>query len=296
MGTSSSPTGLDEIDRIVQGHVFFVVGAARSGTTWLQLCLDGHPEISCRGEGHFIEIFGRELARAMNDYDRRIKARNIASLGKPDAFRVFNQRDFHALLSCAIALLLDKNRGGKSCKWLGEKTPDNVLHMHMLAKLFPHCRFIHIIRDGRDAAVSAWLNSLRIDERQTRTKFGNLAGFVSKFSQSWSKKIQTARQFGSEYQDRYRELFYEDLHRRFEPTLKGVFEYLDVDASDEAIEQCRQAGLFSKHSGQRAPGEEDKTSHFRKGEIGDWKNHFDDAARRAFMEQAGGMLEELGYV
>ena len=37
--------------------VFFVVGRAKSGTTWLMRTLDAHPEIACRGEGRF---FGRD--------------------------------------------------------------------------------------------------------------------------------------------------------------------------------------------------------------------------------------------
>ena len=32
--------------------LFFICGAIKSGTTWLQLMLDAHPDIACRGEGH----------------------------------------------------------------------------------------------------------------------------------------------------------------------------------------------------------------------------------------------------
>ncbi|HEX5915407.1 MAG TPA: sulfotransferase, partial [Rubrobacter sp.] len=40
--------------------VFFVVGLAKSGTTWLMKTLDAHPEVLCRGEGRF---FGEEYRR-----------------------------------------------------------------------------------------------------------------------------------------------------------------------------------------------------------------------------------------
>ncbi len=30
-------------------RLFFICGALKSGTTWLQLMLDAHPEIACRG-------------------------------------------------------------------------------------------------------------------------------------------------------------------------------------------------------------------------------------------------------
>ena len=40
--------------------VFFLVGLAKSGTTWLMKTLDAHPEVLCKGEGRF---FGEEYRR-----------------------------------------------------------------------------------------------------------------------------------------------------------------------------------------------------------------------------------------
>ena len=37
----------------MQPNLFFVLGAPKSGTTWLQYLLNAHPNISCRGEGLF---------------------------------------------------------------------------------------------------------------------------------------------------------------------------------------------------------------------------------------------------
>ena len=36
-------------------QIFFIGGTAKSGTTWVQLLLDAHPEVSCNGEGHFLD-------------------------------------------------------------------------------------------------------------------------------------------------------------------------------------------------------------------------------------------------
>ena len=41
---------------------------------------------------------------------------------------------------------------GKS-RW-GDKTPDYVLYMKDLKKVWPNAQFIHVIRDGRDVALS----------------------------------------------------------------------------------------------------------------------------------------------
>ena len=50
-------------------NVFFVCGAPKSGTTWLQHILDAHPEVTCSGEGHFIQRFSEPMAQVMRDYN-----------------------------------------------------------------------------------------------------------------------------------------------------------------------------------------------------------------------------------
>ena len=53
---ADAPAGFDfdalhqAIALIRRKQVFFIGGAAKSGTTWLQLLLNAHPEISCSGE------------------------------------------------------------------------------------------------------------------------------------------------------------------------------------------------------------------------------------------------------
>ena len=85
------------------------------------------------------------------------------------------------------------------------------------------------------------------------------------------------------------------MHRDPEKTIQGILEFLGVDTSRETIYCCREAGLFEKYSDGRARGIEDVKSQLRKGVIGDWKNHFDEVTVRVFAEEAGAMLEELGY-
>src|SRR5581483_6350986 len=50
-----------QLGALSERQVFFVGGAPRSGTTWLQQLLDSHPQISCRGEGLFWRTFGEPL-------------------------------------------------------------------------------------------------------------------------------------------------------------------------------------------------------------------------------------------
>lgn len=52
---------------------------------------------------------------------------------------------------------------------------------------------------------------------------------------------------------------------------------------------------FANMSGGRKPGEEDVTSHYRRGVAGDWKNHLTDRHLAAIRERFGDLVERLGY-
>lgn len=52
---------------------------------------------------------------------------------------------------------------------------------------------------------------------------------------------------------------------------------------------------YEKHAGGRKKGETDESSHYRKGEANDWKNHFEDVHIDAFRARYGDLVERLGY-
>ena len=60
------------------------------------------------------------------------------------------------------------------------------------------------------------------------------------------------------------------------------------------MRSCVQRASFRALSGREA-GDEDLSSHLRKGIVGDWKNHFGEAALSRFEAVAGPLLQELGY-
>ena len=66
-------------------------------------------------------------------------------------------------------------------------------------------------------------------------------------------------------------------------SVRGIVRYLNVNLSEEEIIQVTNK-IFFKDS---------RT--FRKGQIGDWRNHFTDEHKRVFKEVAGEALIELGY-
>jgi len=116
----------------------FIIGAPRSGTTFLGSCLGRMPEVSY----HFEPRLTKAAARCV--YDGSWSERRCATV-----FRV-----------SYAALLLAGLHGGRR---FAEKNPENSFVVPFLAEAMPDAQFVHIIRDGRDAAVShaeqPWLNA-----------------------------------------------------------------------------------------------------------------------------------------
>ncbi len=275
-------------------RLFFISGALKSGTTWLQLMLDGHPEIACRGEGHLLNFLLPGLGKALQKYNNRIQFKNNAIFGEIEGFPHFQQAHHYALLRSAIGLLFAQY-DREQVQLIGEKTPDNILYLPMLARLLPQARFIHIIRDGRDAAVSGWFHNLRVSEEWANKEFGSFAAFAEHYAQVWAVNIRAGRRFGALNPERYYEVRYEDMLADSNHVLDAVLKYLDASCEAAEIEKCVQAASFKHLAKGRTAGTENRQSHFRKGVQGEWRQHFDEHIHASFERHSGGLLSELGY-
>jgi hypothetical protein len=68
-----------------------------------------------------------------------------------------------------------------------------------------------------------------------------------------------------------------------------------VSADRETTDRCVERSSFERLSGGRRPGDEDSSSHYRKGIAGDWRSVLDETALGHFESIAGGLARELGY-
>ncbi|MGH9528376.1 MAG: sulfotransferase family protein [Terriglobales bacterium] len=89
-------------------------------------------------------------------------------------------------------------------RWI-DSTPTNVPHMLRIQKDFPDALFIHIIRDGRDVALSLdkreWSRPLPWDKNNSLLSAGLY----------WEWIVRKARKYGNELGSHYTEIRYEDL-------------------------------------------------------------------------------------
>lgn len=110
-------------------HAIFIVGAPRSGTTFLGSCIGRLPEVSYHFEPRLTK------AAAQYVYDGSWSRNRSATV-------------FRLSYSTLLLATLD---GGRR---FADKNPENSFLIPFLAAVFPNAQFVHILRDGRDVAVS----------------------------------------------------------------------------------------------------------------------------------------------
>lgn len=290
---------IDDLHRRVgelrQQTIFFIGGTMKSGTTWLQLVLDHHPDISCRGEGHFIRKLCPMLGAATQGYNDFIAGKNRSVFSETAGYPPLADDQLLYLWSTTAALLLAGQAGERVVRAYGEKTPENVSDFAMLEVLFPQARLIHMVRDGRDGAVSGWFHNQRVDPDWIAGRYASMADYVIDFAESWVTDLRLGEEFAARAPDRYLMLRYEDLGADPAATLARACQFLGVSDDAAIIADCLEQTSFEKLSG-RSRGEADNGSFFRKGVAGDWVNHFDDALNQAFLDKAGEELRRYGYI
>lgn len=262
----------------------FLVGCAKSGTTWLMHMLNGHPAIVASGEGAFAWRLGPLVLQAFKAFNdgRRQDATYLRDADQMLALRAL----FDARL---LRYIEASGREPASVRIVGDKTPQHTVGMPLLAALYPESKFVHIVRDPRDAATSALFHLARSDPRP-RDEY--IRYFITTV---WPLNAGSARQAGSRLPGRYLEIRYEDLLADEAGEARRVLMFLGVASDNAAVEACRSAARFERFTGGRPRGEVDASSFFRRGVAGDWVNHLPDDLARDCCRQIAPLMAEFGY-
>lgn len=269
----------------------FVVGPQRSGTTWVQSLLDAHPEISCRFELRLHDGLVQTLHRGIAEYNALLGAQTKNSPAHISAdSRMLDQRRMMLLMRTAfLAHFFGQETAG--LRYFGEKTPENLLGITDISLLFPSARYVAVLRDGRDCAISSWHHF-----RNAGSPDMPLADFIRRWvPERWAPLAEGARLLLNAHRDQAVLVRYEDLAARPREALAALLESLDVDSSPAVIDRCLAAGAFETVTGGRKPGQEEPRHFYRSGLVGEWRSRFGDAERSAFGEAGDALNRSLGY-
>jgi hypothetical protein len=266
---------------------FFIVGCGRSGTTILRLLFNAHPDVSIPPESHFIArlvaTWPRMITAGGVDADaivaligRRLDHMEIDRDLARARLRDLRDRTPRAATEAVFAIVTE--RAGKP-RW-ADKTPAQVEEISTIAGVFPEARFLHIIRDGRDVALS-------FEERP----FGPRD--VWDAARLWDRLVRAGMRAGAKLgPERYREVRYERLVASPEETLEDLCRFVDLDPRPEMLRFFERGG-----SGLTASERENHPNASRPLTSGlrDWRTEMAPGDVEAFEAVAGPLLSGLGY-
>jgi hypothetical protein len=170
------------------------------------------------------------------------------------------------------------------------KAADQVLCLTQLQEISPLSRKIAIIRDGRDAAISAGHFGKLMRKRDTPW-IPHKRSFLAEL-RSWAQRIRILSDHAEEHGVII--LRYEDLKRDFFGLSSALFNALDVSVSQQLLTEIHQKTDFSTVSGGRVPGQSAEDI-FRKGVTGEWKSVLSKKEADLAWRIAGPALERFGY-
>jgi hypothetical protein len=278
----------------------FIVGVGRSGTTLLRLMLDAHPELAIPAETHFlVDILA--IGAEESTKDRFFRAVTQAATWPNLALDECTVRNalaeiepFAAAKAVRAIYRLYAHRFGKQ-RW-GDKTPPYRRHMIGIQRLLPEAHFIHIIRDGRDVALSyrgLWFGPGDNIEAQARF---------------WVEQVRAARAQAAALAH-YLEIKYEALVNAPEATLRTICDYLEMGYDPRMLDYHLFA--FNRLAEIKCPfGPPDRTpadidvflsihDHTRHrpdpSQIGRWRTEMQETELCQYEAIATDLLCELGY-
>jgi hypothetical protein len=263
--------------------------------------LDCHPSLAVANDTHFIPrvlekhepdkiaaaVAGRNpplsnrIRHGISDYHRFHRL----ELPSSEVDHAADQSETYAEL---VEAIYDRYASRRGKPLAGEKTPDYVRRIPLLRGLFPHSRFVHIIRDGRDVALSLrdWANDKKGPGKLERWAEDPIA--VSALWWSWQVKSgrKAGRRLGAKG---YLEVRYEALVNDPDAELRRLCAFLDIPFRSE---------MLRFHEGRRkeSPGLSAKSA-WKPTTPGlrDWRRQMTAIETALFEAIAGPLLRELGF-
>jgi tetratricopeptide (TPR) repeat protein len=137
----SSPQGASDPSR----HVF-VLGFPRSGTTLLEVVLEGHPDVVSLEESELLIDAVREFMRRPSDLDRLLRA-------DPAALEPLRAAYWRLVAGTGVDV---------AGKVFVDKHPLNTLKLPLIARLFPRAKILFACRDPRDVVLSCFRHRFKM--------------------------------------------------------------------------------------------------------------------------------------
>ena len=264
----------------------FVLGVSRSGTTMLRVILDRSPGIAIPDETFFVPQLAHRHGGVVDPDELLEDVRRLPRLAAWDvplediASRLRPGMTIGEALDAvfqAYAAKHDKPR------W-GDKTPMYMRHLRLIDRLFPEAQHVHLIRDGRDAAL-AFLDMPKGVVTRTWAHPRSAAAFACE----WRTEVRRARELGARVgPSRYHEVRYEELVADTEGVVRSICAFAELPFEAAMLDFAGQVDVSEKPHHQRLLQPPTRG-------VRNWREQMGEEDVRAFEGVAGDLLDELGY-
>jgi hypothetical protein len=273
----------------------FIVGCQRSGTTLLQRVLNAHPQLAITPESNWIPRLAAKRWALTEDglvtsklISRLLAHRKFARLRLNEKqILAITREERRVSYSFLVSQIFDLYGEMQGKPLVGDKTPAYVRSIDILHRLWPSAHFVHVIRDGRNVALSL------LEWPKVHPKPGNFVTWnedpLSTAALWWDLNVSRGREarklLGPEL---YYEVRYESLVENPREACAAVCAFLHLPFDDCMLEfyAVREGdpGLEKKCAGLPiTPG------------LRNWKSQMTPDQIESFEAIAGELLEDLGY-
>ena len=269
-------------------HVF-LSGNQRSGKTLAQLILASHPDITISPG---TKVIGKLLyampgkvpltmetlrdLRATMQNDRKFKAWRVDHGEFLDGFDRYVGQSPHVVAADLMTFFRDQTK--PAAKYVGNKKGCYCKEGDLVGKIFPGCRLIYLLRDGRGAVASMLETQPEHDAYSA--------------SLTWTLKARRIRELKEKLPNEVFVLRYEELVREPEKLSRALCTFLDVPYAPE---------MLANYSTNDATRHTTDTTHEETYQaittrfVDEWKTKLTGDQLEIVEGIAGGELEANGY-
>ncbi len=256
----------------------FIIGFARSGTTWVTRLLRDYCDVGMVNEGQFIIAFGKRIKHRGDYMGATAYKKFVNRLSKDQYFDILRNNysieiDWKKVMatdpkfSAGVVDVLSQIASQMGKERIGSKFPGFGWHLPLLNELFTDCRILHIIRDGRDCALS-----------HKHMVWGHQNVYSA--ARYWRDYLRQVGEAKAEMKGRYLEIRYEDLLEKPEQEMMRLAKFVCRDCAEHVTERFLR----------------EEKALLRRDRICLWKNAMSPRECAIFEAVAGDVLEEHGYL
>jgi len=190
----------------------FLIGFPRSGTTLLDTILRTHNLIEVIEEKPLVDTVIKEIENNMNY--------SFSTLEKIDDLKINKLRQlYYKKMEQYLRVSPDKI--------YIDKFPLNIIYLAEINKIFPEAKYILALRNPRDSVLSCFMQSFTPNDAMLNMLT------IDDASNLYNQTMQLWKTYEKVLDIKFHKIKYEDVVNNFEPTIKSLIKFLELDWSDK---------------------------------------------------------------